>query len=330
LTIPRQREATLLDESLDPEIRTGLAQMPELVFSDDTLDTMRQFTAFEPSFEPGIERVELSAGNVRLTLLRPSDARGDHLPALYWMHGGGLLIGNRHMDDPMLNGWCRAFSCVCATVEYALAPESAYPGAIDDCDAGLRHVFDHATELGIDPRRIGVGGRSAGGGLAAALALRDRDRGDGRIAFQYLEYPMLDDRQQTPSSRLHGLPMWSRESNTYAWRSYLAGRYGTDDVPADAAPARASDLTGLPSTFISVGTADGFRDEAIGYAARLARAGVMTELHAYAGAIHGFHLFADSAVVRCAVRDSDSWLGRQLAPGSRGTTGIPSTTRTFD
>jgi acetyl esterase/lipase len=208
----------MLDELLDPEIRAALAGMPELVFAEDTLQTMRQLTAFEPSCVPN----------------------------------------------------------------------------------------------GIDPQRIGVGGRSAGGGLAAALALRFRDRGKDRIAFQYLEYPMLDDRQRTLSSRLDGLPLWSRESNAYAWSSYLAGLHGADDLPADAAPARASDLAGLPTTFVNVGTADGFRDEVIDFAARLTRAGVMTELHVYAGAVHGFHLFAGSAVVRCAVLDSESWLRRQL------------------
>jgi acetyl esterase/lipase len=240
---------------------------------------------------------------------------------MVWLHGGGLLFGNRFMDDATLNGWCRTLSCVCVSVEYRLAPEAPYPGPLDDCDTGLRYVLDHAAELGIDPHRIGVGGRSAGGGLAAALALRDRDRGEHRLAFQYLEYPMLDDRQQTPSSKLDGLPMWSRECSTYAWRSYLADRHGTDDVPPDAAPARAGDLHGLPPTFVSVGTADGFRDEAIDYAARLARAQVPTELHLYAGAVHGFHIFTDSSVVLCAVQDTDSWLRRRMSQRTVAVTG---------
>jgi acetyl esterase/lipase len=301
---------------LDPEIRAALSRMPDFAFSADTLQTMRQFTEFEPVHDLGIERRELTAGKVRLTLLRPRGFRGK-LPAVYWMHGGGLVIGNRYMDDGMLNQWCRTFSCACVSVEYALSPESPYPGAIDDCEAGLRYVFDRAAELGIDRERIGVGGRSAGGGLAAALALRFRDRGEDRIAFQYLEYPMLDDRQQTPSSRLAGLPIWSRESNAYGWSSYLTGRQGGEDLPADAAAARVVDPAGLPATFVNVGTADVLRDEAIDFAARLTQAGVMTELHVYAGAVHGFHLFSDSAVVRCAVRDSESWLRRRFADQAR-------------
>ena len=176
----------------------------------------------------------------------------------------------------------------------------------------MRYIVDHAVDLGINPRRIGLAGRSAGGGLAAALALRWRDRGDDRLAFQYLEYPMLDDRMNTPSSMLDGLPLWSRESNAFGWRAYLGDCCGSDQVPSDAAPARAAELADLPPTFVNVGTADCLRDEAIDFAARLCRAGVLTELHVYAGAVHGFDMFADCAVARCAARDSADWLARQF------------------
>jgi len=263
---------------------------------------------------PDIERIDLTTdtnGGVALTLLRPRDAAGD-LPALYWMHGGGTVIGNRFMDNGRLNEWCRSLSCACVSVEYRLAPEAPYPLPLDDCDNGLRYIIDHAADLRLDPRRIGVGGRSAGGLLAAALGLRWRDRGLDGLAFAYLEYPMLDDRMTTPSSTLEGLPMWSRESNAFGWRSYLGERYGTDDVPPDAVPARAAELAGLPPTFISVGTADCLRDESIDFAARLCRAGVSTELHVYAGAIHGFDMFADCAVVKCAAHDSVDWLARRF------------------
>jgi len=222
------------------------------------------------------------------------------------------VIGNRFMDNARLNEWCRSLSCACVSVEYRLAPEAPYPLPLDDCDNGLRYIIDHAADLRLDPRRIGVGGRSAGGLLAAALGLRWRDRGLDGPAFAYLEYPMLDDRMTTPSSTLEGLPMWSRESNAFGWRSYLGERYGTDDVPPDAVPARAAELAGLPPTFISVGTADCLRDESIDFAARLCRAGVSTELHVYAGAIHGFDMFADCAVVKCAAHDSVDWLARRF------------------
>jgi acetyl esterase/lipase len=176
----------------------------------------------------------------------------------------------------------------------------------------LRFIVDHADELRVDPHRVGIGGRSAGGGLAAGLALRWRADADIPLAFQYLEYPMLDDRGLTVSSQLEGLPIWSRESNAFGWRSYLGERHGTDDVPVDAAPARATELSGLPPTFIGVGTADCLRDESIDFAARLCRAAVPTELHVYAGAVHGFDMFANTAVAQTAARDSADWLARQF------------------
>jgi acetyl esterase/lipase len=304
----------LRPEALDPEIRKAVRDLPDFVFSAETVPMMRETAVFAPVDLPDIERTELTTGpdgGVGMTLLRPRDAVGD-LPVLYWMHGGGMVIGNRFMDDARLGAWCRLLSCVCVSVEYRLAPEAPYPLPLDGCDEGLRYVVDHAAELRLDPHRIGVGGRSAGGGLAAALALRWRDRTDNPLAFQYLEYPMLDDRMDTPSSELDGLPLWNRESNAFGWRAYLGDRCGTDHVPPDAAPSRAVELVGLPPTFITVGTADCLRDEAIDFAARLCRADVLTELHVYAGAVHGFDMFADCAVVRCAARDSADWLARQF------------------
>ncbi len=306
--------ANLDREALDPEIRAGVRDIPEFVFSAETVPMMRQNAVFTPVTAPDIERVELTTGpdgGVIMTMLRPRDAAGN-LPVLYWMHGGGMVIGNRYMDDARLGTWCRSLSCVCVSVEYRLAPEAPYPLPLDDCDEGLRYIVDHAGYLGINPGRIGIGGRSAGGGLAAALALRWRDRGDDSLAFQYLEYPMLDDRMNTPSSMLDGLPLWSRESNAFGWRAYLGDCCGSDQVPSDAAPARAGELADLPPTFVNVGTADCLRDEAIDFAARLCRAGVLTELHVYAGAVHGFDMFADCAVARCAARDSADWLARQF------------------
>jgi acetyl esterase/lipase len=298
---------------IDPEIAEKLRGFPTFDFSADNIPAMRAGTRFEPQSAPDVERVELTTGQggVALSLLRPADSAGE-LPALYWMHGGGMVIGNRHMDDARLIEWCRWLGCVCISVEYRLAPEAPYPAPLDDCADGLRFLIEHADELRIDPRRIGIAGRSAGGALAAGLVLRWRDAGEAPLAFQYLEYPMLDDRGLTVSSQLPGLPIWSRESNAFGWRSYLADRYGTDGVPEDAAPARATELTALPSTFITVGTADCLRDESIDFGARLCRAAVPTELHVYAGAVHGFDMFADTTVARTAARDSADWLARQF------------------
>jgi acetyl esterase/lipase len=298
---------------IDPEIGESLRGFPDFDFSLDNLAAMRSGSMFEPQSAPDVERVELTTEGtgIALSVLRPV-ASTDDAPVLLWMHGGGMVIGNRHMDDARLIEWCRALGCACISVEYRLAPEAPYPAPLDDCEAGLRFVVEHADDLRIDPQLIGIGGRSAGGALAAALALRWRDGANVPSAFLYLEYPMLDDRGRTPSSQLEGLPIWSRESNTFGWRSYLGDRYGTDDVPADAAPARATEFNGLPPTFISIGTADCLRDESIDLAARLCRAGVPTELHVYAGAVHGFDMFGATAVARTAARDSADWLARQF------------------
>jgi acetyl esterase/lipase len=304
---------------IDLEIGESLHGFPDFDFSLDKLPAMRAGSMFEPQSAPDIERIELTTepDGVALSVLRPVESANEP-PVLYWMHGGGMVIGNRHMDDSRLIEWCRSLGCVCISVEYRLAPEASYPAPLDDCEAGLRFIVEHADDLRIDSRRIGIGGRSAGGALAAGLALRCRDGANVALAFQYLEYPMLDDRGLTPSSQLEGLPVWTRESNTFGWRSYLGDRYGTDDVPADAAPARVSELSCLPSTFIGVGTADCLRDESIDFAARLCRAAVPTELHVYAGAVHGFDMFADTAVARTAARDSADWLARQFGQRTIG------------
>lgn len=299
---------------IDPEIAESLRGFPELHFSPANVPAMRMGTTFEPQSAVDVERLEVTvAGDpVALSVLRPVKSTDARPPVLYWMHGGGMVIGNRHMDDARLIEWCRQLGCVCISVEYRLAPEAPYPAPLDDCEAGLRYVFDHVDDLLVDGSRIGIGGRSAGGGLAAGLALRWGAVSDVSLAFQYLEYPMLDDRGLTVSSRMAGLPVWSRESNTFGWRSYLGDRYGTEDLPADAAPGRASHLSGLPPTFLSVGTADCLRDESIDFAARLCRAAVPTELHVYAGAVHGFDMFAHTAVAQTAALDSANWLARQF------------------
>ncbi|MDT5102475.1 MAG: hypothetical protein QOC76_6212 [Mycobacterium sp.] len=298
---------------IDPEIAECLRDFPDFDFSAENLAAMRAGSTFEPLSASDIERTELitERGDVALSVLRPIEL-GDTPPAVYWMHGGGMVIGNRHMDDTRLMEWCRWLGCVCVSVEYRLAPEAPYPAPLDDCDEGLRFIVDHAVDLQIDPRRVGIAGRSAGGALAASLAMRWRDGGQVPLLFQYLEYPMLDDRGLTVSSQLERLPVWSREANAFGWSAYLGDRYDTDGVPADAAAGRATELCGLPPTFVGVGAVDCLRDESIEFAARLCRAGVPTELHVYAGAVHGFDMFAGTAVARTAARDSADWLARQF------------------
>ncbi len=241
----------------------------------------------------------------------PNDASGP-LPCIYWIHGGGLVIGAYDQEDAKMDAWCSALNCVGVSVEYRLAPEHQYPAALDDCLAGLAWVIENAGELGVDPARVGIGGASAGAGLGAALALRARDETDLSIAFQLLIYPMLDDRQTTVSSQWPE-HIWPPAANTYGWSAYLGDAKGGPDVSPYAAPARATDLAGLPPAFVMVGSIDGFVDEDIDYANRLNQAGVEVELHVYPGGPHGFDsLAAGTPLADRAARDTQAWLAAHL------------------
>jgi acetyl esterase/lipase len=248
---------------------------------------------------------------VSVRVHRPRGANGP-FAGVFSVHGGGYVLGSSSMDDLRFESWCPQLGVVGVSVEYRLAPECPYPGPLEDCYRGLTWVFEHAEELELDCTRIGLYGVSAGGGLAVALALLRRDRGEMPLAFQILEAPMLDDRQTMPSSKLDDLAIFNREANEYCWRSYLGDLYGSAEVPYYGAPARTEDLSDLPPTFLSVGTADGFRDEDIDFGLRLNQAGVPTELHVYPGAPHGFQMFVDTPVALQARRDSHEWLARVL------------------
>nr|WP_239523218.1 alpha/beta hydrolase [Geodermatophilus normandii] len=241
---------------------------------------------------------------------------------MYWVHGGGHVLGDVEQDDPFLCDVVLDTGAVCVPVDWRRAPEHPFPAALEDCHAGLRWVADHADDLGLDPGRLVVGGASSGGGLAAGLALLARDRGDVGIAGQFLVYPMLDDRAVTPSSRAITHPhVWNGESNRLAWRAYLGGA-ADGDVSPYAAPARATDLTGLPPTWLATAELDLFLDEDVDYAQRLIAAGVPTELHVYRGAVHGFDLFApDAEVSRRYLADRAAALCRALGPAAAGFSG---------
>ncbi len=302
-------------QNLDPEIAAAIGAIPLSDLNDEVLPLYRQEFPPPPLSDRVSRTNHIVPGDpevpVRVHRAVGGDAGGP-LPCVYSIHGGGYVIGSYSMDDPRFDQWCPALGIVGVSVEYRLAPETPYPGPLEDCYRGLKWVYDNAQDLGVDRQRIGVAGLSAGGGLAASLALLARDRDEVPVAFQLLDCPMLDDRQLTPSSTLNGLPVWSRQSNTFGWRCYLGDRYGTDDVPYTAAPARCDDLSGLPPSFVSVGTVDGFRDEDIDYALRLNQAGIPCELHVYPGASHGYQLAVDSALVRQSARDALEWLARMV------------------
>ena len=301
---------------LDPELVPLMASAPSFSLSDDAIGPMRAqlVAAPAPALSQAVVRTEHVVSEDPRVVVRVHRPRGVEgpLPLVYSIHGGGYVFGTYDMDDTRFDRWCPMFSCIGISVEYRLAPETAYPGPLEDCYAGLLWAYENRDELGIDASRLVIAGVSAGGGLAAGLALLARDRGEVPITHQLLECPMIDDRQSTSSSRLDGLAVWSRESNTFGWKAYLGARYGTDDVPPYAAPARAVDLAGLPPGLVIVGGADGFRDEDIAYAARLNQAGVPTELHMLPGAPHGAQMFVGTAVATLWTDLVERWLARVL------------------
>jgi acetyl esterase/lipase len=255
------------------------------------------------------------APDISLRILKPEGAKGP-LPVIFHIHGGGYVMGTAKDYEPLNRHLVPVLGCAVVSVDYRLAPETAHPGPIEDCYAGLAWVFANAEAEGFDTSRIGVKGESAGGGLAAALALLARDRGDYPLAFQHLIYPMLDDRTGT-STEPHdysGEFIWQVEGNRFGWESLLGHAPGADDVSPYAAPARATDLAGLPPTFIYTGALDLFVEEDLEYARRLARAGVPVELHVFPGAFHGFEVAADSQVAQQAAMLNVAALTRFLAP----------------
>jgi acetyl esterase len=235
--------------------------------------------------------------------------------AIYSVHGGGFISGNLDTEHAMNVRLARELGVVVVAVDYRLAPETPFPGPLEDVYAGLLWTAQHTDELGIDPQRIAIYGASAGGGLCAALALLSRDRKGPHIAFQFLAVPELDDRLTTPSmSAFTDTPLWDRPKAVASWDHYLgAGRAGTPDVPIYAAPARATDLAGLPPAYVSVMHFDPLRDEGIAYALALLAAGVTAELHLFPGTFHGSALVQHAAVSRREQAETVAVLRKALA-----------------
>ncbi len=232
------------------------------------------------------------APDVRVLIYTPPARSAGPRPAILDIHGGGYVMGNPEISDSSNRIVAAEQDCLIVSVDYRLAPETQWPGAVEDCYATLRWMHEEAATLGIDRKRIAVSGGSAGGGHAAALTLLARDRGDYAICFQNLHAPMLDDRTGTSREALPftGEFIWTPGSNRYGWTALLGMDAGGADVPSAAVPARATDLSGLPPASIVVGALDLFVEEDMDYARRLIRAGVPTEFHIIPGAYHGFGL----------------------------------------
>ncbi|MCF4120558.1 alpha/beta hydrolase [Antribacter sp. KLBMP9083] len=254
------------------------------------------------------------APDISLVICRPVGA-ARAVPVVYHIHGGGMVVGDATTFLSGVIAMVAEFDAAVVSVEYRLAPETPHPGPVEDCYAGLVWTAAHADELGIDPARIVIAGASAGGGLAAATTLLSRDRRGPEPLAQLLMCPMLDDRNETPSSvQMEGLGgLWDRVANETGWTALLGAARGTDDVSPYAAPARATDLSGLPATFIDVGSAETFRDEAVTYASRIWQAGGRCELHVLAGGWHGYDVVAPQAAVSQDTEEARRrWLRRVL------------------
>jgi acetyl esterase/lipase len=309
---------------VDPELLPFLDMLPALALSDESLAEVRGRSFLMPVDPEAIENVDLQrrmipgpagAPQVEVLVFTPR-APAPIRPCILHIHGGGYISGSAEGGEAALRPAAADLDCIIVSVNYRLAPETVCPGAVEDCYAALAWLFASAAELGVDTARVAVKGESAGGGLAAALALLARDRGEYRLAFQSLTYPMLDDRTcvaKEPNPQT-GEFLWTRHNNHYGWKALLGMEPGSDGVSPYAAPARAQDLSGLPPTFIATTTLDLFVNENIVFAERLIRAGVPCELHIYPGGFHAFDIAPTAKVSIAARRDTREALRRALYP----------------
>jgi acetyl esterase/lipase len=296
---------------VDPEFLPVLKQFPAVDLSAEIVRKFRQSPSMPPLPGPAPQPVERhipgppGAPEVRLWVVDPAPAEKSK-PVLLHMHGGGFMMPDPWLL-PRLQGIATDCHCVVVSVDYRLAPETRYPGSLEDNYAALKWVHAHAAELGIDRSRIAVGGESAGGGHAASLAIHARDRNEVPIVFQLLIYPGLDDRTGStrPAPPAVGHFMWNASANRLAWSSLLGVPAGSSRVPAAAVPARVATVAGLPPAWIGVGALDLFVEEDMEYARRLVHAGIATELLVVRGAFHGFDLLVPDA--EASKQFSASW-----------------------
>lgn len=302
---------------LDPELHALVDAFPGDPLNDEALPEARAVRLRRAVLHDvkgrGIDRSEVhiprtGGTQLRALLYRPTDVASPVGGYLH-IHGGGYILGTPEATDARNIRTCAGLGLVVLSVDYRLAPEHPVPAALEDCYLGLAWLHDNAGELKIERDRIAVGGESAGGGLAAAVAIKARDEGRYALCHQHLTYPMLDDRtgsEQSPGDPLTGEYIWTRAYNRYGWRSYLGGA----EPCAPHVPARVEDVSGLPHTWLFTGALDLFRDENIHYAQRLLEAGVSTDLVVYAGACHGFGFLEGTRMVQRFDRDHLEALGR--------------------
>ncbi|MEU3992146.1 alpha/beta hydrolase [Streptomyces platensis] len=297
---------------MDPELEAFIPLFPRADLTDPVTErkNFADLAAAVPA--PDVTGLDIedrtvpADPDVPVRIYRPRQAQG----AVIWLHGGGFVMGDLETEHPWAARMAGLSGTVVISVGYRLAPEHPYPAALDDAYAVLAWTAEHAAGLGIDPERIAVGGHSAGAGLAAALALRARDRQGPPVRYQLLNQPGLDDRQETWSQRhFTDTPWMNRDKVTASWRHYLGGTPATPD----AAPARAADLSGLPAAYIATAELCPNRDEDIAYALRLLQAGVSVELHQWPGTFHGSQAILSAEVSQRQIAELGAVLRRALA-----------------
>ncbi|MBF6170850.1 alpha/beta hydrolase [Nocardia blacklockiae] len=297
---------------MDPELEAFLALFPKAELTDPVV-ARANFAALGAAIPvpdvPGLEvenHTVPADPAVPVRVYRPQHAQG----AIIWLHGGGFVMGDLDTEHPWATRIAEAAGAVVISVDYRLAPEHPFPAAFDDVYAVLTWAADHAAELGFDPARLAVGGHSAGAGLATGVALRARDEGGPALCFQLLNQPCLDDAQRSWSARTFtDTPWMNRAKVTALWGHYLGGAPAT----AYAAPARATDLSGLPPAYIASAEFDPNRDENIDYAVRLLHAGVPVELHQWPGTFHGSQAILSAEISQRQIGELAAVLRRALA-----------------
>lgn len=291
---------------MDPEILEGMKQLPPELTEGGPIDQsyllMREIikgienAPFESeTMTMEIKEVNAEGRATRLFIYKPKNMEQHSGICVYWIHGGGNVVGTPREDDIAAH-FVDNLKCTMVSVDYKLAPEYQHPEGMEDCYAGLVWTSQHSDELNIDKNKIVVAGESAGGGMAARTVLLNRDRQGANIAFQLLKCPMLDNTHNTPSGKLTGYLGWDRDSSLWAWKAYLGEHLGEDASPLQS-PSRATDLSGLPPTFLYVGANELFRDEVIAYAQQLMKDFVATELYVAPGVSHGGERMAPNAKI---------------------------------
>lgn len=306
--------ATLIHPELREMVKLFTERMPaRAAFTAESLVTARTFSKnfmpkplASPTFEEKAIPGRASAPEVKLVVIGQK-ADGSKRPAVIFIHGGGYILGSAMGEIVSAQALAAELDCLVVSVDYRLAPETRFPGSLEDNYAALSWVYANAETLGVDRKRIAIVGGSAGGGHAAALAIAARDRGEIPVCYQVLIYPMLDDRtgstHQPPS--FIGTYNWKAGDNKFGWTSLLGVPAGSSSVPKGAVPARVEDLSGLPPAFVGVGSLDLFVEEDMAYAQRLVQAGVPTKMLVVPGAIHGFDQMA--AQTRIAKEFTTAW-----------------------